>query len=141
MIETEVEVNKDLEKALQILEHSKIATELAYAEVIIYNKKNLERKLQNESRQYNRQQGRAKRREEEIYEQSNLYKLQIMKVYPDDTWDYATYINNPDKTIFLAYSDAGCVGQIVLKRDWNRYAFIEDICVAKSERGQGIGTC
>ncbi len=24
--------------------------------------------------------------------------------------------NNPDKTIFLAYSDAGCVGQIVLKR-------------------------
>lgn len=28
---------------------------------------------------------------EEIYEQSN------MKVYPDDTWDYTTYINNPDK--------------------------------------------
>ncbi len=71
---------------------------------------------------------------EEIYEQSN------MKVYPDDTWDYTTYINNPDKTIFLAYSDARCVGQIILKRDWNRYAFIEDICVAKSERGQGIGT-
>ncbi|MCM1183501.1 MAG: GNAT family N-acetyltransferase [Roseburia sp.] len=71
---------------------------------------------------------------EEIYEQS------YMKVYSDDTWDYAAYINNPDKTIFLAYSDDGCVGQIVLKREWNRYAFVEDICVAKSERGQGIGT-
>ena len=47
-------------------EKSKTATELAYAEVISYNKKNLERELQNESRQHNRQQGRTKRREEEI---------------------------------------------------------------------------
>ena len=47
-------------------EKSKTATELAYAEVISYNRKNLERELQNESRQYNRQQSRAKRREEEI---------------------------------------------------------------------------
>lgn len=43
-------------------EQSKIATELAYAEVIGYNKKNLERELQNESRQ----QGKMKRRDKEI---------------------------------------------------------------------------
>ena len=47
-------------------EKTKTATELAYAEVISYNKKNLERELQNESRQYNRQQRRTKRREEEL---------------------------------------------------------------------------
>ena len=47
-------------------DRSMIATELAYAEVISYNKKNLERELQNESRQYNRQQDKVKRREEEI---------------------------------------------------------------------------
>ena len=47
-------------------EQSKTATELAYAEVISYNKKNLERELQNESRQHNRQQGRVKQREEEL---------------------------------------------------------------------------
>ena len=47
-------------------EQTKTATELAYAEVISYNKKNLARELQNESRQQNRQQGRVKRREEEI---------------------------------------------------------------------------
>ena len=47
-------------------EKSKTATELAYAEVISYNKKNLERELQNESRQHNKQQSRTKRREEEI---------------------------------------------------------------------------
>ncbi len=45
-------------------EQTKTATELAYAEVISYNKKNLERELQNESRQQNKQQGKAKRREE-----------------------------------------------------------------------------
>lgn len=43
-------------------EKSKTATELAYAEVISYNRKNLERELQNESRQHNRQQSRTKRR-------------------------------------------------------------------------------
>ena len=47
-------------------EQTKTATELAYAEVISYNKKNLEREFQNESRQHNRQQNKTKRREEEI---------------------------------------------------------------------------
>ncbi len=45
-------------------EQTKTATELAYAEVISYNKKNLERELQNESRQHSKQQGKARRREE-----------------------------------------------------------------------------
>ena len=47
-------------------EQTKTATELAYAEVISYNRKNLEREFQNESRQHSRQQGRNRRREEEI---------------------------------------------------------------------------
>ncbi len=47
-------------------EKSKTATELAYAEIISYNKKNLERELQNKSRQQGRQENRAKRRDEEI---------------------------------------------------------------------------
>ena len=47
-------------------EQTKTATELAYAEVIGYNKKNLERELQNESRQHNKQQNKTKQREEEL---------------------------------------------------------------------------
>ena len=47
-------------------EQTKTATELAYAEIISYNKKNLERELQNESRHHNRQQSKDKWREEEI---------------------------------------------------------------------------
>lgn len=71
---------------------------------------------------------------EELYEQSGR------KAYPDDSWDCAAYMDNPDKAIFFAYSHGKCVGQIVLKKDWNRYAFIEDICVAKAARGQRVGT-
>ena len=41
-------------------EKSKTAMELAYTEVIDYNRKNLARELQNESRQHNRQQSREK---------------------------------------------------------------------------------
>ena len=48
------------------LYQTRTATELAYAEVIGYNKKNLERKLQNKSQQQNKQQSRTKRREKEI---------------------------------------------------------------------------
>ncbi len=47
-------------------EQTKTATELAYAEIISYNKKNLARELQNEIRQHNRQQGKIKRWEEEL---------------------------------------------------------------------------
>ncbi|MBE5873624.1 MAG: GNAT family N-acetyltransferase [Lachnospiraceae bacterium] len=49
-------------------------------------------------------------------------------------------MNNPDKAVFVAYSDKECVGQIVLRKDWNKYAFVEDICVSRSSRGNGVGT-
>ena len=71
---------------------------------------------------------------EEIYAKSYLYS------YPNEECDYSLYIENPDKVVFLAYSHKECVGQIVLRKDWNKYALIEDICVSKSSRGQGVGT-
>lgn len=69
-----------------------------------------------------------------------LYKNPYVKEYPNENFDCDSYIDNPEKAVFFAYSDTECVGQIVLKRDWSKYAFIEDICVAGSVRGQGIGT-
>ncbi len=71
---------------------------------------------------------------EEIYPQSCLHS------YPNEDCDYSLYIENPDKAVFLAYSHKECVGQIVLRKDWNKYALVEDICVSKSNRGQGVGT-
>ena len=44
-------------------EKSTIATELAYVEIIHYNKKNLERELQNESRQQSKVRSRQKTEE------------------------------------------------------------------------------
>lgn len=70
-----------------------------------------------------------------------IYERSYMKAYPNDPLDYAVYIDNPDKTVFFAYSDAECIGQIILKRDWNGYAFIENLGVVKSARGQGVGSC
>lgn len=68
-----------------------------------------------------------------------LYENPYVKEYPSD-FDRNSYIDNPEKAVFFAYLDMECAGQIVLKKDWNKYAFIEDLCVARSVRGQGIGT-
>ncbi len=68
-----------------------------------------------------------------------IYEHPYWKQYPDDRYD-ASYIDSDEKTAFLAYLDTECVGQIVLRKDWTRYAFIEDLGVCQSARGQGVGT-
>lgn len=42
--------------------------------------------------------------------------------------------------IYLYYQDDKCVGKVKLRKNWNRYAYIEDIAVCKGFRGQGIGS-
>ena len=69
-----------------------------------------------------------------------IYGCPYLHSYPDEECDYSLYIDSPDNVVFLAYSDKECIGQIVLKKDWNKYALVEDICVSKSSRGQGVGT-
>ena len=69
-----------------------------------------------------------------------LFPEPCEKYYYDDDEDWNEYIENPEKIIYLAYENERCVGQIILRRDWNLYAFIEDISVAASARGNGIGT-
>lgn len=55
--------------------------------------------------------------------------------------DYSNYIDNPDQSVYLAFveSHPQPVGQIVLKRNWNHYAYIEDIKVDSSFRRHGVG--
>ena len=57
-----------LEKEISALqsERARACRDLAFAEVISYNKANLERVEQNENRQHNRQQSKTKRKEEEL---------------------------------------------------------------------------
>ena len=69
-----------------------------------------------------------------------LYESSYEKVYPADEEEWEDYIGNPDKTIFFYYKDNECLGQIRLRENWNKYAFIEDIAVLQSHRKNGIGT-
>lgn len=58
----------------------------------------------------------------------------------DEEADCLEYIDNTDKIIYLYYQDDKCVGKVKLRKNWNRYAYIEDIAVCKDFRGQGIGS-
>ncbi|MBW5467089.1 GNAT family N-acetyltransferase [Brevibacillus formosus] len=57
----------------------------------------------------------------------------------DTVGDYSNYIDNPDQIIYVALANNQVVGQIVLKRNWNKYAYVEDIKVDKQYRGYGVG--
>lgn len=61
------------------------------------------------------------------------------KRYAVDQVDYATCIRNPDRIGYLAYIDGQLAGQIILHKNWNCYAWVEDIAVDVHFRRQGIG--
>jgi ribosomal protein S18 acetylase RimI-like enzyme len=61
------------------------------------------------------------------------------KRYGKDNVDYTSYIDDPDKVVFLAYVEGQIAGQIILRKNWNRYAYIEGIAVDVRFRRCGIG--
>ena len=61
------------------------------------------------------------------------------KLYPVDDVDYRAYIGSPDRIVYLAYDGDTCVGQIVLRRDWNRCAFIEDSASPEPRGDRALG--
>ena len=71
-----------------------------------------------------------------------LYEEPYLKSYQDEEDEetkYLEYINNTEKVVYLYYQNNECVGQVKLRRNWNKFAYIEDIAVCKDFRGQGIG--
>ncbi len=61
------------------------------------------------------------------------------KRYEADDIDYRTYLHDPDKAVLLAYVGGRIAGQIILRKNWNTYAYLEDIAVDKEFRKSGIG--
>lgn len=61
------------------------------------------------------------------------------KKYPVEKIDYSLYLSRPDRTVFLAYCDQSIAGEIRLRRNWNFYAYIEEIVVDVDFRKRGIG--
>jgi ribosomal protein S18 acetylase RimI-like enzyme len=61
------------------------------------------------------------------------------KRYLAEELDYTTYLNHPDKAIFFAYADGQLTGQIIVRKNWNHYGYVEDIAVDASFRREGVG--
>lgn len=61
------------------------------------------------------------------------------KQYGLEEFDVDAYLGNPDKVIFLAFAGNEPIGQIRLHKNWNVYAYVDDISVKPEYRGEGIG--
>jgi len=61
------------------------------------------------------------------------------KKYPSDAFDYNDYIENPVRIVYLAYVEKIIAGEIRLRKNWNNYAYIEDLVVDAEFRRRGIG--
>jgi ribosomal protein S18 acetylase RimI-like enzyme len=61
------------------------------------------------------------------------------KRYPPNEIDYTAYIDNSEQIVFFAYSNDELAGELVIRRWWNNFAYIEDITVKTRFRKQGIG--
>jgi ribosomal protein S18 acetylase RimI-like enzyme len=61
------------------------------------------------------------------------------KRYPPTYTDYRAFLGQLDKAIFFAYVDGELAGQIILFRNWNGYAYIDDIVVDAGYRRRGVG--
>jgi streptothricin acetyltransferase len=65
--------------------------------------------------------------------------LPFQKKYPLEQIDYSTYIHHTDRIVFLAYCDRSIAGEIRLRRNWNYFAYVEDIVVDLHFRRHGVG--
>ncbi|MEW4025399.1 streptothricin N-acetyltransferase SatA [Bacillus sp. YAF8] len=62
-----------------------------------------------------------------------------VKKYEDDEID-VSYVEEEGKAVFFYYDENNCIGRIKIRSNWNGYALIEDIAIAKDYRNNGIGT-
>lgn len=60
------------------------------------------------------------------------------KQYPRGE-NYSAYIANADQILFIAYVAEQPFGQIALRKNWNRCAFIEELSVDARFRQRGVG--
>ncbi|WP_214760940.1 GNAT family N-acetyltransferase [Exiguobacterium sp. s129] len=59
--------------------------------------------------------------------------------FPDDQINWHAYMSQDNRIVYVAMDVDECVGQIRLVKDWNRFAYIENIAVKMTYRKQGIG--
>lgn len=57
-----------------------------------------------------------------------------------DEIDLNGYISTPKKVILYALSGNDVLGQIVIRKHWNKFCFIDDIAVRSSARQKGVAS-
>lgn len=67
--------------------------------------------------------------EEELFEEVS------QMTFPDVSYD----LTEEGVTAFAAYDGEACVGLAILREDWFRYLYVEELKVNQAYRGQGIG--
>ncbi len=77
--------------------------------------------------------------ENDIIRYTIVSVLPYQKHYPPEELDYPTYLHHPDKAIFCAYADGQLAGQVIVRKYWNGFAYIDDIAVDVRFRQQGVG--
>lgn len=68
-----------------------------------------------------------------------LFAEPRVKTYPDEDFDPAEYIDNPEQAAFLAMRESECVGSLRVCRRWNGGAFVDDLAIDLAHRGRGLG--
>lgn len=58
---------------------------------------------------------------------------------PDDPLDLDEYLDHPDQVVYVADIEGTIAGLVVVKRNWNQYAYVDDIKVDNAYRRLGIG--
>ena len=74
-----------------------------------------------------------------VEEVPNYEKSYLQNQNDNEELAYNEYINKPNQVIYIALLHKQIIGFIVLKKNWNHYAYIEDITVDKKYRTLGVG--
>jgi ribosomal protein S18 acetylase RimI-like enzyme len=61
------------------------------------------------------------------------------KRYGPEEVEPESYLDAPDRVVFFAWLGEEVIGQIRLRRNWNGYAYVDDLAVEPEYRGEGIG--
>jgi len=79
-----------------------------------------------------------------LAEGSFSYEIQPVKpykkIYGYEDIDYSEFIDNHKKIVFLAFDKDELAGQIIVAKNWNSFARIEDIRIEQKHRIKGIGS-
>jgi len=79
-------------------------------------------------------------KENEWHYTEKLFHESKTKHYDDEEINLEDYISNDNRVIFFALEDDTLLGQITLRRHWNKYCYIDDIAVKSAARKKGVGT-